>query len=107
MTLDFANISVFHFSKIEDENKIEAEKPSFKVEVASAQDRRILMNLGVQNSSVFLSNATIWVEGITDRLYLRAYMKKYIEELENSDDEKNKNEAKNLRILGKIIIILL
>ena len=97
MTLDFANISVFHFSKIEDENKIEAEKPSFKVEVASAQDRRILMNLGVQNSSVFLSNATIWVEGITDRLYLRAYMKKYIEELENSDDEKNKNEAKKLK----------
>ena len=97
MTLDFANISVFHFSKIEDENKIEADKPSFKVEVASAQDRRILMNLGVQNSSVFLSNATIWVEGITDRLYLRAYMKKYIEELENSDDEKNKNEAKKLK----------
>ena len=88
MTLDFANISVFHFSKIEDENKIEAEKPNFKVEVASAQDRRILMDLGVQNSSVFLSNSTIWVEGITERLYLRAYMKKYIEELENSDDEK-------------------
>jgi predicted ATPase len=88
MTLDFANISVFHFSKIEDENKIEAEKPSFKVEVASAQDRRILMNLGVQNSSVFLSNATIWVEGITDRLYLRAYMKKYIQELEDNDPEK-------------------
>lgn len=91
MTLDFANISVFHFSKIE------AEKPSFQVKVASAQDRRILMDLGVQNSSVFLSNATIWVEGITDRLYLRAYMKKYIEELENSDDEKNKNEAKKLK----------
>jgi AAA15 family ATPase/GTPase len=82
MTLDFANISVFHFSKIE------AEKPSFKVEVASAQDRRILMDLGVQNSSVFLSNSTIWVEGITDRLYLRAYMKKYIEEL-----RENKNSV--------------
>ena len=82
MTLDFANISVFHFSKIE------AEKPSFKVEVASAQDRRILMDLGVQNSSVFLSNSTIWVEGITDRLYLRAYMKKYIQELEKNDPEK-------------------
>ena len=82
MTLDFANISVFHFSKIE------AEKPSFKVKVASAQDRRILMDLGVQNSSVFLSNSTIWVEGITDRLYLRAYMKKYIQELEKNDPEK-------------------
>jgi AAA15 family ATPase/GTPase len=87
MTLDFANISVFHFSKIEDENKIEAEKPSFKVEVASEQHRRILMDLGVQNSSVFLSNSTIWVEGITDRLYLRAYMKKYIQELKNSKPE--------------------
>ena len=87
MTLDFANISVFHFSKIEDENKIEAEKPSFKVKVASAQDRRILMDLGVQNSSVFLSNSTIWVEGITDRLYLRAYMKKYIQELEDNAEK--------------------
>ena len=82
MTLDFANISVFHFSKIE------GEKPSFKVEVASAQDRRILMALGVQNSSVFLSNSTIWVEGITDRLYLRVYMKKYIQELEDNNPEK-------------------
>jgi hypothetical protein len=69
-------------------NKIEDEKPSFKIEVASTQDRRILMALGVQNSSVFLSNSTIWVEGITDRLYLRAYMKKYIQELEKNDPEK-------------------
>ncbi|GAI74990.1 unnamed protein product, partial [marine sediment metagenome] len=36
-----------------------------------------LRELGVHNSSVFLTNATIWVEGITDRLYLKTYMKKY------------------------------
>ncbi len=37
--------------------------------------------LGVRNSSVFLSNCTIWVEGITDRYYLRRYLEIYQEGL--------------------------
>ena len=52
----------------------------------------LLKELGVQNSSVFLTNATIWVEGITDRLYLRAYMKKYLSELKRSDTSKDKEK---------------
>ncbi|WP_103666336.1 AAA family ATPase [Pseudanabaena sp. BC1403] len=82
MTIDFANISVFHFSKHEDT------QPQFHIRPSSPRDREILLDLGVRNSSVFITNATIWVEGKTDRLYLKAYMKKYIDELEYSDPKK-------------------
>ncbi|CAA0097720.1 Uncharacterised protein [BD1-7 clade bacterium] len=37
-------------------------------------DSDVLRELGVMPSSVFLSNSTIWIEGITDRLYLRAFL---------------------------------
>lgn len=51
-------------------------------------DRTILQTLGVSPSSVFLANCTIWVEGITDRLYFVQYLKKYLEELKEQDEEK-------------------
>ncbi|WP_343523837.1 AAA family ATPase [Pedobacter sp.] len=38
--------------------------------------------LGVFNTSVLISNCTIWVEGVTDRLYVRAFMYAYC----NSDE---------------------
>lgn len=64
------------------------------------QDRSVLEVLGVRPSSVFLANCTIWVEGITDRLYLVEYMKKYLEELkeqsENENDESLKKKFENL-----------
>ena len=40
--------------------------------------------LGVQNSSVFLSNCTIWVEGITDRHYVKHFLD--LHKKENKDD---------------------
>ena len=40
-------------------------------------------SLGVRNSSVFLANSTIWIEGITDRLYLKKYMEVYQREMFN------------------------
>ncbi|MGP4713795.1 MULTISPECIES: ATP-dependent nuclease [unclassified Psychrobacter] len=51
-------------------------------------DRTILQTLGVSPSSVFLANCTIWVEGITDRLYFVQYLKKYLEELKEIDKTK-------------------
>lgn len=42
------------------------------------KEREILADLGVHASSVYLSNSSIWIEGITDRLYLKVFMKKYI-----------------------------
>ncbi|MFZ4728010.1 MAG: AAA family ATPase, partial [Pseudanabaena sp.] len=94
MTIDFANISVFHFSKHEDT------QPQFHIRPSSPRDRRILLDLGVRNSSVFITNATIWVEGKTDRLYLKAYMKKYIDELKediNRIVEDNSDIKKSLK----------
>ncbi|KTB86286.1 ATP synthase [Pseudomonas syringae pv. syringae PD2766] len=48
------------------------------------RDRELLADLGVLASSVYLANSTIWVEGITDRLYLKAFMRKYLQSLEDS-----------------------
>lgn len=47
----------------------------------SEQIEHLLTELGVRASSVLLANCSIWVEGITDKLYLRTYLNKYIKEL--------------------------
>ncbi len=47
----------------------------------------LLDELGVRASSVLLANCSIWVEGVTDKLYLRAYMSKYLKELEDKGVE--------------------
>lgn len=52
---------------------------------------KTLAELGVRASSVLLANCSIWVEGITDKYYLRAFLKKYI------DDLKDKNESSRLK----------
>lgn len=49
------------------------------------RDRDLLASLGVKPSSVYLANCTIWVEGITDRLYITKYMEKYLSELKNTN----------------------
>ena len=82
MTLDYNSISVFLFKK-----EFSGAEPNFSISNISSAYRTVLFDLGVQNSSVFLTNATIWVEGITDRLYLRAYMKKYIEEQSDKNQQ--------------------
>ena len=66
MTLDYNSISVFTFQK--------NDKKEFVINNVSNSDKNILQILGVKNSSVFLSNCTIWVEGITDRIYVRKYL---------------------------------
>lgn len=51
------------------------------------RDRDLLASLGVRPSSVYLANCTIWVEGITDRLYITKYMEKYLDELQKYNEE--------------------
>ncbi|WP_375750916.1 AAA family ATPase [Vibrio sp. HN007] len=48
----------------------------------------LLADLGVRASSVLLANCSIWVEGITDKLYLRAFMQKYLKLIDKSDKER-------------------
>lgn len=50
------------------------------------RDRDLLASLGVRPSSVYLANCTIWVEGITDRLYITKYMEKYLDELKKLNE---------------------
>lgn len=56
-----------------------------------------LADLGVRASSVLLANCSIWVEGVTDKLYLRVYLEKFLTTLENSSSEKEQARAKKLR----------
>jgi hypothetical protein len=50
----------------------------FEVRLVHSRQQSLLTLLGVANSSVFLANCGIWVEGITDRKYLRAYLSAYL-----------------------------
>lgn len=83
MTLDYDNISIFHTKK-----EIIDSNPTFTVNTTLTPQDNILADIGVRNSSVFLSNSTIWIEGHTDRFYIKKYMKKYLEELQESNDPK-------------------
>lgn len=52
----------------------------------------VITSLGVRASSVLLANCSIWVEGVTDKLYFRTYLEKFIDELE---DESRANKLKS------------
>lgn len=77
LTLDIRDISVFKFYK-EIDNSDDVEKDAkFIIENVNNDDTSVLELLGVNNSAIFLSNCTIWLEGITDRLYIRKYLQIY------------------------------
>lgn len=69
LTLEYDDISVYSFRK-----SVEDGERKFLIKNVNSNHKQILDLLGVRNSSVFLSNCTIWVEGITDRLYIRKYL---------------------------------
>ncbi len=88
------NISIFSFQKqiIEkgNEKNEKIKEAQFLIEQIKPFNENVLYQLGVRNSSVFLSNCTIWVEGITDRLYIKKYLELYIE------NENKKNYTENI-----------
>lgn len=82
MTLDMDMISVYKFKKELGEhsgNPTEELDATFSIENVSNEDKSVLQELGVRNSAVLLSNCTIWVEGITDRFYIRRFLKVFQE----------------------------
>jgi hypothetical protein len=84
------DISIQQVSRINGESKVQA----------SLDYGELLNELGVRASSVLLANCSIWVEGVTDKLYLRAYLNKYIEELEDEDKKsKLKSYHENLHFV--------
>jgi predicted ATP-dependent endonuclease of OLD family len=76
MTLDYQKISVYKFSR---------DNEQFYIDNIDNPDITLLEHLGVKNSSVFLTNCTIWVEGITDRIYIRKYLELYQKSLSEGD----------------------
>jgi predicted ATP-dependent endonuclease of OLD family len=85
---------------VKDQNKDDLNKFDFKI-YRCDRDRDLLASLGVKPSSVYLANCTIWVEGITDRLYITKYMDKYLSELKNP----MKSYIRNTAALCQIITI--
>jgi len=66
-------------------------KPSFRIRPSSLTDRQTLVELGVRPSATFLANATIWVEGVSDCAYLRAYMEAFVHYLKIRGNDWGKN----------------
>ncbi len=62
------------------------------------RDRDLLASLGVRPSSVYLANCTIWVEGITDRLYITKYMQKYLDVLKQEEALVVEGKPNNLEL---------
>lgn len=85
ITFDHSGISIYTLRKKLCGESHDEKKSRFEIENLSHGDISALELLGVRNSSVFLSNCTIWVEGITDRLYFRHYLKLYFEHLKEED----------------------
>lgn len=85
ITFDFPEISIYALTKKVDEGDGDEKEPKFLIENLKHGDTSALELLGVRNSSVFLSNCTIWVEGITDRLYFRHYLNLYFDHLSKSN----------------------
>jgi hypothetical protein len=50
----------------------------------SGAEYSTLQLLGVINTSVLISNCTIWVEGVTDRFYLQAFLFAYLNSIEKT-----------------------
>ena len=69
-------MSIFKFKKFK--KKTNPEPPQFSIEQCNNGDVSLLNELGIRNSSVFLSNCSVWVEGITDRLYLKHFLELYL-----------------------------
>lgn len=82
ITIDIPEISIYSFRKLITSSE-DDQTPQFVVENVDDNQSSSLELLGVRNSSVLLVNATIWVEGITDRWYLREMLRMYMKTLPN------------------------
>ncbi|MGH1388380.1 AAA family ATPase [Kordia sp.] len=80
LTLEKDNVSIYSFSALPKE---ENEEGKFMIRNVNAGDNQLLRDLGVNNSSVFLANSSVWVEGISDRNFIKAFLIAYCEASED------------------------
>ncbi len=72
LTLESDDVSIYSFTPI-----VENGDKKIVVKNINFGNAELLRDLGVNNTSVFLANASIWVEGISDRNYIKAFLKAY------------------------------
>jgi hypothetical protein len=78
-----SKISIFSVKKKEKPHETTEEKtPSFIIENIAFGNENILNQLGITTTSVYLSNCSLWVEGITDRLYIQKFIGAYLSGIE-------------------------
>ncbi|MDB5032193.1 AAA family ATPase [Mucilaginibacter sp.] len=71
--IDLPNeISVYTLRKLQDNPGA-----TFQIELLSSPNVSLLNDLGIRNSSVLLANCTLWVEGISDRIYIKKFLDIY------------------------------
>lgn len=80
LTIEKENVSIYSFSPKKNAN---GEK-QFIIKNVNRGDNKLLQDLGVNNSSVFMANCSIWVEGISDRNYIKAFLKSYCDSIGKS-----------------------
>ncbi|MEO4004107.1 AAA family ATPase [Flavobacterium sp. CAU 1735] len=72
LSIEHDEIAIFQFEKLE--------PGKFFIKNNIKPNKDTLNLLGVNTSSVFLANTSIWIEGPTDRRYMSRYLKMYCEE---------------------------
>lgn len=74
-TISEEDCSIFRCTKVPGEEEQDDEhEPHFQVTNATTGDHELLKHVGIRPSSVMFANCTIWVEGITDRLYYGRFL---------------------------------
>lgn len=80
LTIEKENVSIYSFTP----KKMPNGEKQFIIKNVNRGDNKLLQDLGVNNSSVFMANCSIWVEGISDRNYIKAFLKSYCDSIGKS-----------------------
>lgn len=88
LTIDYPQVTVTSVRKNVPLTNSNEELPQFTIQPLDNNMQSSLALLGIRNSSVFLVNATVWVEGITDRWYFRRMLDLYMEHLRAEAQQK-------------------
>lgn len=80
LTIEKENVSIYSFTP----KKMTNGEKQFLIKIVNRGDNELLRNLGVNNSSVFMANCSVWVEGISDRNYIKAFLKSYCDSIGKS-----------------------
>jgi predicted ATP-dependent endonuclease of OLD family len=131
LTIEQNNVSIYSFSP---KDSKEGKSKQFVIKNVNRGDNSILKHLGVNNSSVFMANCSLWVEGVSDRNYIKAFLKSYLkgknktlkedidyaffeyagsniahymfeEDISESEEEKVRNEINALALSNKIFLL--